>query len=105
MKTLKFNPNNITIDTDIQAVADVAKNVVQTLQSELILNQDGGLPYLNVIWSGTPEIEKIKSIIASAIEEVDNVLQVESLDAFVKNNILSYNATIKTTFGSVKIGL
>ena len=105
MKTLTFNNNNITIDTDLKAVGDVCENVVKTLQSELIFNQDGGLPYLDVIWSGTPDIAKIKSIIVSALEEVDNVLSVENISAFVKDNVLSYNAIIKTTFGSVKIGL
>jgi hypothetical protein len=104
MKTLVIN-SKITIDTDIQAVLDVCKNVVQTLKSELIFNQDGGIAYVNVVWVGSPNIAQIESILFNALRNVDNVLSITSLTAFVQNNILTYNATIQTAFGEGNIGL
>lgn len=90
----------MAINTDLAAVMQTCEHAVKTQLGELVLNIDEGLPSFSLIWNGAPNIPQALAALRTILENVDNVIEVESLSAVVKDNIFYYNATIKTNFGT-----
>lgn len=101
---------NLSVSTDLQAVLQGCAQVAQTLLGELIYNVNQGIPYFQVVWVGVPNIQQFLAALRTAwLTTVPNVVEVVSLVTSQVNDptaqsqtadILTYNAIIRTTFGS-----
>lgn len=94
---------NISISYDLQAVLEGCAEVAQTLLGEMIYNTDQGIPYLQTVWIGVPNIEQFNNSLRSAFLNVPNVIEVISLITSQTNYVLNYSAIINTTFGTVTL--
>lgn len=90
---------NISVSYDLQAVLEECAQAAQTRLGELIYNVNVGIPYEQVLWTGTPNIEQFNAALRVAFLSIDQVTDVISLTMSQSNNTLSYTATINTTFG------
>lgn len=95
----------LAIASELSALSQVCEHVVKTTLGELILQGDEGIPNFQLIWNGAPNIAQAENSIREALLNVDGVLDVPELTAFVSNNIFSYSATIKTIYGGTTLGL
>lgn len=103
---LYIAPNGqLAIASNLTALAQTCEQSIQTMMGELVLQGSQGIPNFQLIWSGAPNIAQAENAIREAIMAVDGVTDVPVLSAFVQNNILKYNATIKTIYGEVALGL
>lgn len=114
MRTLSNDSNNdlyiapngqLSISSDLSALSQTCEHVVKTMMGELILQGDVGIPNFQLIWNGAPNIPQAENSLREALIAVQGVTDVTELEAFVKDNTFFYNATIKTIYGEVSIGL
>lgn len=93
--------NNISVSFDIQAVLEGCAQAAQTLLGELVLNTTAGIPYFQTLWVGVPNVQQFNAALRNAFLGVPNVVEVVSLITTPQiNNVLTYSAVIRTTFGS-----
>ena len=109
MQTLAVNINNdiyldsqgnIALAFDLNAVLQNCEQAVKTLLGEMVLNTDQGVPYFQNAFSGVLNLQQFSAALRTAILSVPNVLEVVSLVINTESDILSYTATIRTTFGT-----
>lgn len=93
----------IDMKTDIYAVLQACRNAAQTLLGELVLQGNVGIPNFQLIWSGSPNLIQYENALRTTFLGIQNVDDVTELDVFVENNVLKYNATIKTIYGEGSI--
>ena len=113
MTTLAVNSNNdmytingnVQLATGLQALINTAKQNVMTILGELVFNTDQGIPYFDVTWNGNPNIIQTEDYIRTAILNTNGVTNILELNAFVNNNVFSYNAKIETIYGGTTIGI
>lgn len=84
------------IDAALQACAEAAR----TLLGEMVLNTNQGIPYFQTTWVGVPNIPQFTAALRTAFLAVPNVVEVVSLITSQVNNVLSYSAIIRTSFGT-----
>lgn len=94
---------NIVLSFDIQAVEEACAQAAQTILGEVIYNTAEGIPYFETLWVGVPNTPQFEAALRSAFLNVPNVVEVVSLLTSQENNTLTYNAVIRTTFGSTAI--
>lgn len=92
---------NLLILSDAEALAGIITNVLRVQRGELQYDVSAGIPYFETVFSGRANIPLWKGFMISAIEAVEGVLSVDSFDASVSGNILSYLARISTVYGEV----
>jgi hypothetical protein len=97
------NEGNISVSFDIQAVLESCAQAAQTILGELVFNTEQGIPYFQTVWIGVPNTQQFNAALRNAFLNVPNVVEVVSLITTQENNILSYNAIIRTTFGSTVV--
>jgi len=114
LRTLGTNNNNdlyiapngqLAINSDLSALSQTCEHVVKTMMGELILQGDTGIPNFQLIWGGAPNIAQAENAIRESLLNVIGVEDVTELSAFVSNDKFVYNATIKTIYGEVSLGL
>lgn len=84
---------------EAEAVAIVCKCAAQTLRGEMIFNIEGGMPYHEALWSGSPNVLQFETAFRSRISRVDNVLEILSLETQIVDGVFQYSAAILTAFG------
>ena len=97
--------NSIPKASGIYAVLKTCEYAIQTMYGELVLQGDSGVPNFDLIWNGNPNILQAENAIRETLLNVDGVDGVTSLNVFVENGVLKYNATIQTIYGESSIGL
>jgi len=103
---LYIAPNGqLSIVSELSALAKVCENVVKTMMGELVLQGDEGIPNFQVLWVGNPNIAQAENAIREALMGVDGVIDVIELSSFVSNSVLNYTAIIKTIYGEVPLGV
>lgn len=114
MKTLAVDSNNdlyvgggrsLAIKTDLAALAQVCAQEIKTMRGEYFLDITRGMPNFELIWSGSPRLLQYEAAIRTTLSAVSGVTDVESVETFVENGVLSYTATIKTIYGVTTLGL
>ena len=90
---------NLAIVSGLQATLQACQQVVQTRLGEMVLATGQGIPYLEAVFIGVPNIAQFQIAIRMAILQVANVTDIISIDITQLNNILSYTAVILTTYG------
>lgn len=112
MKTMNVNNSNdiyldskgnIAISSKEDALGNIIKNSVQTVLGELIFDKDLGVPYFDSFLSKNPDWELFRYYIIAAIERVEEVNRVYSFDYSTEDEKFSYEASISTIYGDIKI--
>lgn len=70
---------------------------------EAILSTTSGIPFLQAVFNGTPNIAVFESYLRTAILNVDGVIAIQSLTISVSGGTLSYVATIQSIYGEAEI--
>ena len=109
MKCLGENENGdifiengkLKIFENIEALAQVAMNVVYTLKGEVILNQNRGIPYFEVLFNNKPNAALLKYYITQLVSRIDGVKNITEITATMDKNLLKYSLTLDTIYGKV----
>ena len=112
MKTLSVGKNNdivvengqLQVVTDREAVGMVCLNNIRTNRGELLLNTKFGIPYFDVLFGCTPNLDKFKIGLQQCIMAVDGVDSINSIEfSNTQQSILNYEISINSKYGEVKI--
>lgn len=91
---------NLARHSDIAAVMQAAQHAAQTILAEMIYATDQGVPYLDIVWNGTPNLSQFDAFLRVAILGVDGVQQILALDVRAQGGEVNYSATIQTVYGT-----
>ena len=94
---------NLTVLTGLNAVISACETISRTQLGEMVLSTKKGIPNFQALWVGVPNYPIWKTSLRKALESVANVIEVATLELSLKNNILSYTATIRTIYGNSQI--
>lgn len=94
---------NLAISQDINALANVSKNVVLTTLGEPEYNQQEGIPYFETIFTDTPKIDLFQASVVSAMENLENVERVSSFEYTQNDGVFAYTLKEHTTFGDIEL--
>lgn len=94
---------DLTTLTDINAMANVSRNVVLTTLGEPEYNQQNGIPYFETIFTDTPKIDLLQAAQIAVLENLDNVTRVSNYEYNQTNGTYSYSLIEHTTFGDIKL--
>ena len=90
---------NLVMLSGIQAVLAACESATKAQLGEMVLAEESGVPNFQTIWIGSPNYKLYASYLRRVLLSVSGVEEVISLELRVSNNILSYTAEIKTSFG------
>lgn len=110
-KTIAENANNdmdlnssgnISFLTGIEACVQNCKSAMQTLQGEMIYNQQGGMPYQITAWDNFDQnlFDAAARAVLLNVQDVTDIIEFESS---LVDGDLSYSATILTIYGTTPI--
>ena len=93
---------NLAVDSDLDAVLSVCKNVVQTRRFELQYDVNKGIPYFETIFKDSSTLGLWASFVVQYIMGVNGVRSVYSFDLSFNGgeSKLGYEAGITTAYGS-----
>lgn len=94
---------NLQMFEDINAIENIARNVVRTFLGELPYNQQKGIPYLQTIFASRPLIPVWQSYMVDALQAIQGVTRVLNFNLTSEENMLSYNLTLQTIYGQTTI--
>lgn len=112
MKTLAVNSNNdlyltadknLTIAYDIFAIEQAVAQAAKAQFNEMVLAYDQGMPNMQTVWGGSPNVAQFEAYLRKTVMEVPGVVEIRELDISVANNVLSYEITILTIYGQTMI--
>jgi len=95
--------NQIAIDIDLEAVLQACQAAIEIRQGEALYSQENGIPYENVVWNGTPNLQQFEFFIRKQILKVVDVINITDFSVTSNDNILKYQITIETSFGTGEI--
>lgn len=91
---------NIATTADLYAVTQACAHAAKTLLGEMMYATDNGVPYFDVVWTGTPNLAQFEAYLRRAFLAVDGVVRVQSLSVTIGANVAAYKAVIQTTYGT-----
>ena len=91
---------NLSISYDLQATLQDCQQVAKLQLGEAVLNTNLGVPYFQTIWVGVPNIQQWTSSLRAAFLSVAGVVEVVSLITSQVDDVLQYNAIIRTIYGA-----
>lgn len=94
---------NLAMLTDINALANVSRNVILTTLGEPQYNQQDGIPYFETIFTDTPKIDLLQAAQIAALEKLEDVNRVSNYEYNQDNGVYSYSLIEHTTFGDIQI--
>jgi hypothetical protein len=107
------NEGNIAIVFDIQAVLQNCEHAIKTRLGEMVLQVNGGLPYLEAVFVGVPNIPQYEAAARAAILAVQgvqelilfNAIQTQVIPPFSTRptTALVYSAIIRTIYGQANL--
>lgn len=111
-QTLGLNGNNdIYIGADgnlvvlygINAVQGACETISKSQLGEMVLTTTQGIPNFQTIWVGVPNYPLWQSYLTQSLLNVVNVTGISDFSFSTQNDILSYTATIQTSYGITQI--
>lgn len=94
--------NNLAMVTGIQACAQDCEHIAKVRLGEMVLNVQGGIPYLEQVFQNTNTLS-FKQALIEAWLTVPNVTGVQSATTSIVGGVLNYTAVINTTFGRLTL--
>lgn len=92
---------NLAMSKDINALANVSKNVILTTLGEPVYNQEDGIPYFETIFTDTPKIDLFQASQIAALERLEDVNRVSNYEYTQQDGVYSYSLVEHTTFGDI----
>lgn len=95
--------NQLKILSDVEAVAQVAMNVVQTTFEEIVLHPERGIPYFQLLFNNRPKIQLLTNYMNTELKKVKGVNSVSDINIFYDKdkNLLKYSLDLDTIYGKV----
>lgn len=117
MKTLRQTDNGAEHASDISldsggdfafsdgkaASGSIIEDVVRTLEGEMQLDVDYGVPYQRTIWRSISELAIWEIYVRRLVTDLAFVRDIESLYTEVDGTHLSYTMTVNTDAGTVEV--
>lgn len=94
---------NLAMPTDINALANVSRNVVLTTLGEPEYNQQNGIPYFETVFTDTPKIDLLQAAQVATLEKLENVNRVSNYEYKQSNGVYSYSLIEHTTYGDIQL--
>lgn len=94
---------NLSTSYDQQAIMQACAQAATTVLGELIYNTSQGIPFFQVVFVGTPNLQQYSAALKAAFLAVNGggiVTEVVSLITSKDGNILYYTAIIRTIYGT-----
>lgn len=91
--------NQIRILEGILAVSQVVKSRMEAQRGEMIYAVNDGMPLDETVWSGTPNLQQFEFFARQIILGVPDVIGIQTFEAEIIGDVLTYTANITTSFG------
>jgi hypothetical protein len=99
-KDLTIGDNgDLLIVSGLDAVLFDAERAAKALLGEMVLAIDEGIPYFQVVWNGSPNVNQFEAALRRRLLSLADVLEVVTLSTRQLAGTLSYEATIRTVYG------
>lgn len=92
--------NKLAINKNLLAVLQSAQAAMEIQLREAIYAQNNGIPNESTVWSGTPNLQQFEFFARKQIGNVDGVIDIENFTVTTIDDVLKYQATIKTIYGT-----
>ena len=110
MKCLALNEeNDLFIENgklgmyyDQEAVAQTTVNIVCTVKGEVVLNQNRGIPYFEILFNNKPNTALFRSYVLNLLNQVPEINTVYGMKIIKDKNLLKYSLDLDTIYGRVK---
>jgi len=108
MRTLATDENNdlivnaadsLEMAFDVAAVQQTAEHYAATARAEMIHNFDEGIPFFQTVFARDVSIPQFESALRRRLLQAPGVLSIVELETVQTGDVLSYTATIETTYG------
>lgn len=99
----KDSSGNLALLTDINALANVSRNVILTTLGEPEYNQEDGIPYFETIFTDNPKIDLLQAAQVARLEQLEGVNRVSNYEYNQSNGVYSYSLIEHTTFGDIQL--
>src|SRR6185437_17135580 len=105
MKTFAVDKNNdfligpdgnFVILEGLDAIIQSCEQASKAQMGEMIFAVNQGMPNFQAIWNGSPNVAQFEAALRKTLLRVPGVLSIVDLTTTLKNNVLSYVATINT---------
>ena len=90
---------NLALVRDIDAVLQDCEHAMKMVLGEAIYDQEKGIPYMQVVFNNY-NATAFEGYARQNLQAVSGVVQVQKFGASVTGNVLDYEATIATIYGS-----
>ena len=82
------------------AVLQQCEHAIKAQLNEMIYADDRGVNTFDSVWSGSPNLLSFEAFARAQIDRIPDVISIESFAAQLTGNTLTYQATIRTIFGT-----
>ena len=89
---------NLAISTGAQAVLEQCEHVMKVALGEIVLDVTRGVLSFDDLLSGSPNLLQFEFRSRNALQNVDGVEEVRRFNYTFQNNVIEYDALIKTEF-------
>lgn len=100
---LYLNGSNIALKSDKEALGDIYVNKVQTVKGELVYNTDKGIDYFNTVFSEPVYPDVFQNQVKNEILGTSQTEAITGYTQSIADNVLSYTANIKTSYGNITL--
>lgn len=90
----------LAVVTDLESCLQACQTAAQAQLGEMVLSIDTGVPNFQTIWRDSRNVAQFEAYVRRAIMAVDNVLEITDFNVSVQDNVVKYEATISTIYGS-----
>lgn len=94
---------NLEIISGQEAIAQVARQAMQTRRQEMIYDVPEGIPFDLVVWEGTPNLAQFEAAARRRLRSVAGIRDIISFEASLVGDTLQYVAVLQTDSGEVTI--
>lgn len=95
--------DRLGVASGLQAVLQNCEHAAKTILNEMVLAQGEGLPYFEAVWNGVPNIPVFEAAFRQRVGAVQDVEAVTTLTTQTVGEVLTYQATIRTVYGTGEI--
>lgn len=81
------------------AVLQTCEHAAKTQLAEMIYAVEDGIPNFTIAWNGAPNLAQYEAYMRRALLAVVDVLEISEFVIVAAGDVLSYRATIQTTYG------
>lgn len=89
--------------SDREAYGNIIADAIRTLEGELQLNVEGGIPYQRTIWKSVSELNIWEIYVRDAVNALSFVSGIDDFIVNVDGSHLDYTLVVSTDAGAVEV--